>query len=183
MLSRENLAQVFGEENIVTLDFDDAMDLGLSELDVLLLSHVGLPRDVGAVFTTELDGPPGIFSVQALDMPDGGANAAIFLGAPGGNRNLRYFLDVKNDLVVLGSLDDTNPTAEVVNSSLSHFVDFVHRIGAFYFAEDMGSETETLSANELAEQLKTRDPYAFRHSNTWWAMAVSAIVQQARGEA
>jgi SUKH-4 immunity protein len=177
MLSKDNLADIFGEENIVALDFDDAVRLGFSELDALLLSHVGLPHDIGAVFTVELDGPPGLFSVQSFDPPADTSNSAIFIGAPGNNQMMRYFLDVKNSLVVLCSLDDANPKAEVINSSLSNFVDFIHRIGAFYVAESMSHDDEVRSVNALAEHLKDRDPYAFREPNTWWSMVVSSLVE------
>ncbi|MFB6712919.1 MULTISPECIES: SUKH-4 family immunity protein [unclassified Streptomyces] len=181
MLSRDILVDVFDEENIITLDFDDAVSLGLSELDALLLSHVGLPRDIGTAFTTELEGSPGLFSVQPLDTPDGTSNAAIFLGAPGRKQMMRYFLDVKNSLVVLCSLDDANPAAEVINSSFSNFVDFIHHIGVFYQAEGMSPDEERRSADELAEHLRERDPYAFREPKTWWSMAISTIVDQTEG--
>jgi hypothetical protein len=182
MLSRDTLADVFGEENIIALDFDDAVDVGLSELDALLLSHVGLPSDIGTVFTTELVGSPGLFSVQSLDSPDGSPNSAIFLGAPGSNQTMRYFLDVKNSLVVLCSLDDANPTAEVVNSSFSNFIDFIHRVGVYYHAEGMSPDEEMRSSRELVEHLKARDPYAFREPNSWWSMVISTIVEHAKGE-
>jgi hypothetical protein len=88
-LSRDNLSDIFGEENITALDFDDAVGLGFSELDALLLSYVGLPCDAGTAFTAELDGEPGVFSVQSLDAPDGSTSAAVFLGAPGRNQMRR----------------------------------------------------------------------------------------------
>lgn len=181
MISRDQLADIVGEESIVTLEFDDAVSVGLSELDALLLSHVGLPEDVGAVFTMELDDPPGLFSVQSLDNPDGSDNSAVFIGAPGRNRRMRYFLDVKNSLVVLASLDDENPVTEVVNSSFSNFVDFIHRIAVYYHADDLSANDEKRSALELAEHLRQRDPYAFREPNTWWSMVMSTIVEQAKG--
>lgn len=82
MLSHDDLVDVFGDDGVTLLDFDEALELGMSELDALILSHVGLPSDVGALFTTELTEGPGLFSVQPFDNPDAPGNAALFIGAP-----------------------------------------------------------------------------------------------------
>ena len=181
MLSRDDLSDIFGEENIIALDFDDAVGLGCSELDALLLSHVGLPSDAGAAFTTELDGEPGLFRVQMLDSPDGSTNAALFLGAPG-NQMMRYFLDVKNSVVVLCSLDDAKPATEVINSTFSNFIDFIHRIGAYYHSDGRTADDEPRAAKELAELLQERDPFAFREPGTWWSLVLSTLTEQADGD-
>lgn len=182
MLTRDDLSDIFGEENIIALDFDDAVGLGCSELDALLLSHVGLPSDAGAAFTTELDGEPGLFRVQMLDSPDGSTSAALFLGAPGQDQTMRYFLDVKNSVVVVCSLDDAGPAIEVVNGTFSDFVDFVHRIGAFCHTDGRSADEQALAAEELSRLLQERDTFAFRKPDTWWSRLLSTLTEQPGAE-
>lgn len=81
---------------------------------------------------------------------------------------MRYFLDLKNSVVVLCSLDDADPVTEVVNSSLSNFTEFIHRLGVYY-------ETGNGEVDQLEAHLRDRDPFAFRHPNTWWSMALRAF--------
>ncbi len=158
------------------------MEIGLTELDALVLSHVGLPRDVGALFTTDLTGPPGIFSVQRFENPDGQVNAALFIGAPGSNLGMRYFLDAREGFVVLSSLDESDPQAEVVNTSLSDFAEFIHRLGARYRSEGGSRDEEIAEAAQLEARLREQDPFAFRRPDTWWSMALEKIKEHAEGQ-
>ncbi len=146
----------------------------------MLLSYVGLPEDIGPAFTMKLDGEPGLFTVQTLDSPDGSTSSALFLGAPGQDQAMRFFLDVKNSVVVLCSLDDVGSTIEVVNSTFSSFVDFIHRIGAFRHAEGRSADEEALAVRDLTDLLRERDPFAFREPGTWWSRVLSTLMEQAR---
>jgi hypothetical protein len=179
MLSNQELVDMFGEENIVYFNYHDALDIGLSELDALLLSHVGLPRQAGPVFTTGFDGNPQPFSVQRFVAPDGTNNTVLFLGAPQ-NEDLRFFLDAKEGHVVLCSLDEENPEAEIVNRSLSDFTHFIHEM-TLRFTEEGLTATEEIEATEkLALNLEARDPSAFRDDQLYWPVTLTAMKEHAR---
>ena len=167
-----------GEENVVTLDAGKAAELGLSEADAKLLTETGLPSTAGMVFGTDLsDWTFGLFDSVPLN-EDG---RALWLGTTGPDGDMLYFLDVAQGLVVLFSPGDEGeepeePEFEVVNSSLGNFAEFVRRIGSYMDSpesDDPADDRAQLA--ELTAELEERDPDAFEHPHSWWAMVTSRL--------
>lgn len=173
MASHAELVEIFGEENIATIPYRDALEIGLDEEDALVVSHVGLPRDCGAIFTTHVEGSPPLFAVR--NFSDDGANRAVILGGPRDDPQMRYFLSVRDGFVGLITFGD-EPRGEVVNSTLGDFVEFLYRIALRDSAPEPSSTAEReQEADQLAEILIDRDLHAFRDSDTWWSIALDKI--------
>ncbi len=173
MASHDELVEIFGEERLATIPYRDALEIGLDEEDALVVSHVGLPRDCGAIFTTRVEGSPPLFAVR--NFSDDGANHAMILGGPRDDPEMRYFLNVRDRFVGLIVFGD-EPRGEVVNSTLGDFVEFLYRIALRDSAAEPSSTAEKeQEADQLAEILINRDPHAFRESDTWWSIALEKV--------
>lgn len=175
VIAHGQLIDEFGESGVVTMDPKDAQKVGISDLDSLILSHVGLPRHVGAVFTADVTGNPSLFSVQKFQAA-GQDSKALFIGGPRDDPDMRYFLDVSEGFVVLFANGDTGPQAEIVNSDLSCFLEFIYRMGMRNNAPRSADESQgRAETEELAAALMECDPYAFRRSDTWWSMVIDQL--------
>lgn len=173
MASRDELVEIFDEENIVTISYREALKIGLGEEDALVVSHVGLPRNCGAIFTTQIEGSPPLFAVR--NFSDDGANRAVILGGPRDDPKMRYFLNIRDRFVGLIVFDD-DPRGEVVNSTLGDFVEFLYRVALRDSSPTPASAEEgEREIDQLAEALINRDPHAFRESDTWWSIALEKI--------
>jgi hypothetical protein len=179
MASHGEFVEIFGEENIETMDYREALRIGLDEEDALILSHVGLPRNCGALFTTEVEGSPPLFAVR--NFSDDGVNRAVILGGPRDDQKMRYFLNVRDGFVGLIAFHD-EPRGEVVNSTLSDFLEFLYRIARRDVSPAPESAAERVQdADQLAEILIDRDPHAFREPDTWWSIAITKIREHEEG--
>ncbi|GAA3774214.1 hypothetical protein GCM10022225_72430 [Plantactinospora mayteni] len=178
MITHEELVEAFGEDNVVLLDAEKARSAGLSEMDMLILTHVGFPRYAGPLFTTDIVGQPALFQVEEFPA-NGVINRVMFLGGPEDDDQARFFLDIPDGFIVFMALTDDGSEAEVINSTLSDFLEFVYRFGVRYQSpapetiEEVRQETDELDA-----LLRDRDPHAFRQAQTWWSMAIDAIREQ-----
>ncbi|WP_326710589.1 SUKH-4 family immunity protein [Streptomyces sp. NBC_01474] len=179
MASHGELVEIFGESNIEKMGYREALRIGLDEEDALVLSHVGLPRNCGALFTTEVDASPPLFTVR--NFSDDGSNRAVILGGPRDDPKMRYFLNVRDRFVGLIALRD-EPRGEVVNSTLADFVEFLYHIARRDVSPAPASAAEGVQdADQLAEILIDRDPHAFREPDTWWSIALTQIREHEEG--
>ncbi|MEU5536821.1 SUKH-4 family immunity protein [Streptomyces sp. NPDC020362] len=179
MASHEELVEIFGEENIDRMPYRKALQVGLSEEDALVVSHVGLPRNCGALFTTSVEGSPPLFAVR--NFSDDGANRALILGGPRDDPKMRYFLNVRDRFVGLIVFGD-EPRGEVVNSTLGDFVEFLFHIARRDVSPAPASAAEGIhDADQLAAALIDRDPHAFREPDTWWSIALQQIREHEEG--
>lgn len=177
MQTVEQLVEVLGDENLATLDPGEVELLGLSAADAETLVEVGLPVEAGPLFTIDVVGEPGMLAALPMTSADGEESLALFIGGPRDQPELRYFLDVRNGVVVLCSVDNERPQYEVVNSSFAVFAEFLLRFAVYYEKESATVEEERLAIEELALLLHERDPYAIRNAGTWW----SKILDRLRG--
>ncbi|MFC9609612.1 SUKH-4 family immunity protein [Streptomyces sp. NPDC056938] len=179
MASHGELVEIFGESNIEKMGYREALRIGLDEEDALVLSHVGLPRNCGALFTTEVDASPPLFTVR--NFSDDGSNRAVILGGPRDDPQMRYFLNVRDRFVGLIAFHD-EPRGEVVNSTLADFVEFLYHIARRDVSPASASAAEGVQdADQLAEILIDRDPHAFREPDTWWSIALTQIREHEEG--
>ncbi|MEV0085166.1 SUKH-4 family immunity protein [Saccharopolyspora sp. NPDC050642] len=165
MIAREDLAEVFEEENLVRLDVSAAA--GFSDADRQILTQVGLPRFAGELFTTEVVGRPRLFDVEEFTA-NGVAKQGHLHRRAGGRLQARFFLDERDGFVVLMALTSGGGEAEVVNSSLRDFLEFLYWYAVrFDSPENSRAETDALSA-------RLQDPRAF-HSPDSWSTALDGL--------
>ncbi|GAP51673.1 SUKH-4 family immunity protein [Streptomyces azureus] len=174
MVARWQLNEAFGED-VIHLNHDLAGELGVPPVDRGILAYVGLPRKVAGLFTAETVGSPELFSVTAFDLP-GGRKEAISLGGPPGDDMMRFQLDLHEGYVVLVSYHADKPQAEIVNSSLDEFVEFLCRFAVRAKELRDASAEETREYTEgFIEVLKEIDPIAFSQSDSWWSMVTDEM--------
>ncbi|MBT2228640.1 SUKH-4 family immunity protein [Nonomuraea sp. NEAU-A123] len=133
----------------------EARDIGLSKEDERLLSHVGLPRDA-PLFTADVIGKPRLFDLEEFSA-NGVLNRVLFLGGPEEDFRARFFLDVREGFIVRMALTTSGSEAEVVNSSLRTFIEFLYRVGS----------TLRLQEAEAGEPVPRRRPRSRSLSGTW----------------
>jgi hypothetical protein len=177
MIDRGDMIRTFGSDNIRTMDFETAREVGASDENLFILVQVGLPRDAGPLFTTETTSPPKTFTAQQFKTPEDEVSVALFLGRPRDDRMMRYFLDIKKRYVALFAMDDNgNAESEIINSSLSDFLEFIYMIGARYYGPPHADAEAAKKENqELSIALMERDAFAFRRPDSWWSMAINQI--------
>ncbi|MFI0446732.1 SUKH-4 family immunity protein [Actinomadura sp. 6N118] len=183
MVTRAELLEAFGEEDVVTLEPEAGREMDLSEGDLALLTEVGLPRFAGGLFTTDLpDDFLELFSTERLPDPESGDTQIVTLGGITRDDDARYFLDTGKGWVVLFTPGDAPGEAqtEVVNSTLEAFTEFVYEFGRYLNGPEAESPSEDRARLvELGALLKEHDPDAFRHPHCWWAMAIDQFTRNA----
>ncbi|RVX43921.1 SUKH-4 immunity protein of toxin-antitoxin system [Nonomuraea polychroma] len=176
MINREDLERAFGADGVVTMNWNEAKDAGLSDENLFLLTRLGLPRDAGPLFTTNVVGSPELFTAQPYQS-SGQDSVALFLGGPRDEKGMRYFLDVRDGYVVLLTLkDDGVAKSEIVNSSLADFLEFIFHLGVWSTAPAPSNvRGQKIETQEFVMRLMERDDFAFRRPDTWWSMAVEQL--------
>ncbi|MFB6436660.1 SUKH-4 family immunity protein [Streptomyces sp. NPDC056411] len=174
MITNEILAATYGEENIVTMPFKRARQIGLSPLDSRMLAFVGLPRESPPIFTTRTQDGPDSLSVHGFKT-DGEDNKILILGAPADDNRRRFCLDVRDEFIVLILFKANESWAEIVNSSLDSFVEFIYRIQEF--RDQIGKEPaeSRQTVESLRSYLRDLDPPALEESDSWWSVALDRL--------
>ncbi|MFB7269228.1 SUKH-4 family immunity protein [Streptomyces sp. NPDC056244] len=177
MASHAELVHLFGEDNVINLDANASAARGISAEDAKVLAEVGLPTFVDVLFTLKVHGPPKIFTV--LPVGSGSESVNIFiLGSPTDSPELRYFLDLKRGYVVLLSRGPDGPQAEIVNSSLTQFIEFLYRVALHkQSTAEATAEERSRGAYDLHAYLAERDSMAFAAPDSWWSIVLNALKQ------
>ncbi|MGW1714736.1 SUKH-4 family immunity protein [Streptomyces sp. NPDC002156] len=179
MVARWQMNEAFGED-VIHLDHDLAGELGVPPVDRGILAYVGLPKRVGVFFTTETTGVSELFSVTEFDFPSG-RKEALSLGGPPGDERMRFLLDLHEGYVVLVSFQGDRPQAEIVNSGLDEFIEFLCRFAVRDKDLRQVSVEEAREYDQgFIEVLKEIDPLAFSQPDSWWSMVTDQI--RSRGE-
>ncbi|MGP3772012.1 SUKH-4 family immunity protein [Streptomyces sp. SDT5-1] len=174
MANHEDLTSLFGADGVVTLGKADALDNGISEEDAETLAVTGLPAFLDVIFTLRPDGDPASFSILPVEV--GGESVEIFcLGGPTDSPRMSYCLDLDQGLVILLSQGD-RPGAEVVNSTLDLFIEFLYRFALrLVHVKSAEPDQKAKYTQELVEYLKSRDPRAFADPESWWSMVYDQL--------
>ncbi|WP_436988760.1 SUKH-4 family immunity protein [Streptomyces sp. enrichment culture] len=169
--------EVFGEENVVCVSYEETVRLGVRPVDRRVLAYVGLPRRVKPFYTTDIEGAPEMYSVKAFSF-SGGDKKALCIGGPEEGGEMRFFLDMEEGSVVLVDFHGGETRAEVVNSTLDDFVEFLHRFGLCE-KDILGRSPEEIGeyVRGMEEVLKDFDPLAFSCDDSWWSMAIDHVNQ------
>ncbi|MEZ0091287.1 SUKH-4 family immunity protein [Streptacidiphilus sp. EB129] len=173
MATTQELTELFGADRIARVDREECLRFGVPEAAVTALSETGVPAFVDVLFTLTVQGEPVAFDLLPVEV---GAEQVkvLVLGGPTDDPGLRYCLDLERGVVILLALG-AEPQAEIVNSSLETFVEFLYRMGL------RGAHTAQADApqqheyyQKLADYLRAVDPVAFAEPDSWW----SAVFEQ-----
>ncbi|MEY9878211.1 hypothetical protein ABH931_007738 [Streptacidiphilus sp. MAP12-33] len=173
MATTQELTELFGASHIARIDREDCLRFGVPESAVATLSETGIPAFVQVLFTLNVQGEPIAFDLLPVDVGTEQVKVLV-LGGPTDDPGLRYCLDLDHGVVILLALEP-EPQAEVVNSSVANFVEFLYRLalrGAHTAQADASQQHEYHA--KLAEYLRAVDPVAFAEPDSWW----SAVFEQ-----
>ncbi|MFF4338374.1 SUKH-4 family immunity protein [Kitasatospora sp. NPDC001540] len=169
------MTELFGAGGIVSVPRSDADANGVPDEAARVLAEVGLPAEVGAVFSLAVPGRPKAFTLVPVDVGDRTVNV-LCLGGPTDSDDMRYCLDLEDGYVILLDLGD-EPGAEIVNTTLAEFVEFLYRFG-LRMKHTAGSTDR--QSDDYTEQLRTyleaRDPLAFSEEDNWWSMVFDRLL-------
>jgi hypothetical protein len=175
LVARWELDETFDEDNVIVMDYERTGEIGAAPLDRRILAYVGLPRRVGSLFTTEVTGSPELFAVREFELA-GGNKSVLTLGGPPDDERMRFFLDIQEGFVVLISFHEGSIQAEIVNSTLDDFVEFLYRFGLRDRDLRQASiEEDRQYTAGFVEVLKDFDSFAFSQPDSWWSMAIDRI--------
>ncbi|MEV7124190.1 SUKH-4 family immunity protein, partial [Kitasatospora griseola] len=139
------------------------------------LADVGLPAELSVIFSLAAPGQPEAFTLVPVDTGDSVVKV-LCLGGPTGNRDMRYCLDLEDGYVILLTLGD-QPGAEIVNTTLDDFVEFLYRFGLrFKHISTASDEQADAYTEQLRKYLESRDPQAFAEEDNWWSMVFGRLL-------
>ncbi|MGE7438017.1 SUKH-4 family immunity protein [Kitasatospora sp. NPDC001175] len=175
MATRAELVEIFSEEGVITLPVEESIANKIPEQDARLLAEVGLPAALDVLFTLGGSKEPRAFTILPVDTGESVENVLV-LGSPTDDSEMRYCLDLEDGYVILLDLGE-EPAAEIVNSSLEDFIEFLYRY-ALRLKHIVGTTDE--QADKYTEQLRTyleaRDPQAFADDEAWWSMVFRRLM-------
>ncbi|MFI6448661.1 SUKH-4 family immunity protein [Kitasatospora sp. NPDC050543] len=175
MATGQELAELFGPGGIVVLDEADSLANGVPADAAEVLAEVGLPAYLDVLFTNDIGAEPAEFSIVPVDAGDERV-AVLVLGRPTDDQGMRYALDLRNGCVILLSLGE-EPAAEVVNTTLADFVEFLYRVALRLTETEHASDEQRAAYDRrLRAHLRDRDPLAFAQPDTWWSMIFDHLV-------
>lgn len=175
MVTHEEMVEAFGDEGLLLMDVAQCRDKGLSDADARILSEVGLPVRADLAFTTFVADEPRVGSLVVFRTGQGDVDV-LTLGGTSGDTGMRYFLDLRDGVVGLLSMDG-EPRAEKVNSSLGTFVEFLHRLRLRQRAlNGAPPEAGQRHTEELWLALRELDPAAFTDAEAWWSMVMDTLM-------
>ncbi|MER6333086.1 SUKH-4 family immunity protein [Streptomyces sp. NPDC001034] len=175
MITYQDMVNLYGRENVVTLAEQEVERLGLAPQDAEVLTSVGVPRLSAPFFTTEVQGGPEFLRVVNVATRDGKKHREVIVGGPPGDPGMRFSLSAYERFVMLVQLEGTKPRGEVVNNNLPEFVEFLYRIERY----TQGVAAYPAAREELFDDLQGTlmdiDPFSFELSENWWAMALRQL--------
>lgn len=180
MVAHEDMIEAFGAEGLLLLDDDQLRAIGLSESDTQILSTVGLPIRADQAFTVLAPDEPAVGApVVFRTGQDEDEVAVLILGGPSGGSEMRYFLDPRNGVVGLLSLEGA-PQAETVNSSVENFVEFLYRLRVRQQAmlDEASDDGRREYTEKLWSSLCELDPRAFDSAESWWSMVLDTLLDR-----
>ncbi|MFF5255146.1 SUKH-4 family immunity protein [Streptomyces leeuwenhoekii] len=175
MATYAELTELFSTEGIVRLSKEDALANKVPEHDAQTLADVGLPAQLDVIFSLDVPGEPAAFTLVPIDTGEGVVHV-LSLGGPAGSTDMRYCLDLDDGYVILLSLGE-EPGAEIVNTSLPDFIEFLYRFGLRL--KDITGVTDEQADQytiQLRAYLEAKDPQAFAESDSWWSMVFDRLM-------
>ncbi|MEV4760818.1 SUKH-4 family immunity protein [Micromonospora sp. NPDC049559] len=175
MPTHQDMVELYGAENVVTVPRSVVDGLSLGPADAETLAAVGLPRYGSPYFTTEVVGGPEFLRVIDVTRKDGRPHREVIIGGPPGDAGMRFSLSAYEGFVTLAELSAVEPRGEVVNNNLAEFVEFLylierHRVRV---AGDPGIREKSL--DELRNTLVGIDPFSFELAEDWWSIALHQL--------
>ncbi|MFH9006045.1 SUKH-4 family immunity protein [Streptomyces afghaniensis] len=175
MITHQEMVELYGVENVVTLDGQEVERLDLRPQDAEVLTSVGLPRFSPPYFTTEVQGGPEFLHVINVTTRDGKNHREVIFGGPPGDPGMRFSLSAYERFIMLVQLEGAKPRGEVVNNNLPEFVEFLYRIEMHTQRVRADPVIKEESLDELRNTLEGIDPFSFERSEDWWATALRQL--------
>ncbi|MEU5365641.1 SUKH-4 family immunity protein [Streptomyces sp. NPDC005925] len=175
MITHQEMVELYGVENVVTLSVQEAERLDLRPRDAEVLTTVGVPRRSSPFFTTEVEGGPEFLRVIDVATRDGKKHREVIVGGPPGDSGMRFSLSAYESFVMLVQLGGTKPRGEVVNNNLPEFIEFLYRIESHTRRVSADPAAEEESLDQLRNTLTQLDPFSFEVPDNWWAMALRQL--------
>ncbi|MGW7579740.1 SUKH-4 family immunity protein [Kitasatospora sp. NPDC054768] len=175
MATHAELTKLFSPQGVITLPREEAVRNKLPQADIDALADVGLPAHLDAFFSINVTGEPSAFTLVPIDTGDAVVNV-LCLGGPPAATDGRFCLDLEDGYIILLQLGE-QPAAEIVNTSLAQFTEFLYRIGLRY--EHIHGRTDDEAddyTRKLRDYLAARDPQAFAAEDTWWSMVFDHLL-------
>ncbi|QKW18294.1 SUKH-4 family immunity protein [Kitasatospora sp. NA04385] len=180
MATHTELTGLFGADGVARVPFDEALASGLSEADARTLSEVGVPAELPVVFSMSAPGEPEAFTLVPVDTGEEVVEV-LCLGGPADSTGMRFCLDLADGYVILLDLGGDEPSAEIVNTTLADFVEFLYRF-ALRLVETAEADEPELDryTAELRGALAARDPLALSDEESWWSMVFDRLLAPTR---
>ncbi|TVT21076.1 hypothetical protein FNH05_34175 [Amycolatopsis rhizosphaerae] len=175
MITHQDMTELHGDGNIITVPPSDVELLRLRAEDAEVLGTVGLPRFSPPFFTTQVEGHPKFLKVFDIVTREGKEHREVIIGGPPGDPGMRFSVSAYEGFVMLLQMGGTRPQGEIVNNNLSEFVEFLHEIGRHQAlaADDPFAARESL--HDLSNRLKSIDPFSFEQPDNWWSLALDHL--------
>ncbi|WP_425388275.1 SUKH-4 family immunity protein [Amycolatopsis taiwanensis] len=139
-----------------------------------VMFHTGLPGHVPGIFTLRLEGRPKAFNVLTASDAEGDLDV-LCVGAPSAKSSLRYCVDIDHGHVVLIDLEEES--VELINNSISTFLEFLLHIGLFLkSADDQANDQQKNPYFDLlVARLSQVDAFALENAQNWWPTIMDRI--------
>jgi hypothetical protein len=171
----DDLSQVFEPDGVVRLSVESVMDLDVPDDAKSLLMEVGLPRNTGPYFQTDLKSSDRVPLLTEIAQTWGTVKSTVGLE--------RYYviglieaahicLERKTGVVIWVGLDE-KVDYSFVNSSLKHFVHFLYLIVKHrpLTSEDHGQSW----LDGVRAEMESIDPLAFADESNYWPLICEEI--------
>ncbi|GAA4884391.1 SUKH-4 family immunity protein [Kitasatospora terrestris] len=175
MATHAELTELFGAEGVITLPRGEAAAGGVPDADAQVLAEVGLPAELDVIFSLAAPGAHEAFTLVPIDTGEGIVKV-LCLGGPTGSPDMRYCLDLEDGYVILLTLGE-QPAAEIVNTTLADFIEFLYRFGLrFQHIAAVDDRQADEYTEQLRKYLEARDPQAFAEDDNWWSMVFDRLL-------
>ncbi|UQS24270.1 SUKH-4 family immunity protein [Amycolatopsis thermalba] len=175
MITHQDMVDLYGPDNVVTLAHQEVDRLGVAPQDAEVLANVGLPCISAPFFTTRIHGGPEFLRVIDVTTRDATKHREVIVGGPPGDSGMRFSLSAYERFVTLMDLGGTKPRGEVVNNNLVEFVEFLYRIEMFTQGVAADPAVKEARFDDLQRALTGIDPFSFELPENWWAMALRQL--------
>lgn len=174
MISHQQMVNLYGPENVVTLATQEVELLELHLEDAQVLTTVGLPRHQPPFFTTEVEGGPEFLRAIDVSTHNGKEHREVIIGGPPGDPDMRFTLSAYERFIMLVQFEGTT-RGEVANNDLPEFVEFLYRIEEHSRRTAADPTVKQESLDDLRNVLMDLNPVAFELSEDWWVMALNQL--------
>ncbi|MEV0083062.1 SUKH-4 family immunity protein [Saccharopolyspora sp. NPDC050642] len=180
MITNQDLVELYGPENVVTVPADEVERLRVRDADAEVLARVGIPAFSPVIFTNHVEGEPPFLEVFDVETKDGSVHREVLLGWVPDDPVINFSLDAQQGFVTFVQRTDP-PQFDVVNNNLAEFVEFLYLIDRFRMQPVDDPEVHEKSRHELRDRLRAMDPFSFEAPDLWWPKVLARVAAPGPG--